>query len=370
MSGLVLITGGAGFIGSHLAKALIASGQGVRILDSFEPQVHSQDSLPITGADVLRGNVIDPRVWDLALEGATHVVHFASAVGVGQSMYRIADYCRTNVLGTAYLLEAVARRKNTVARLLVASSMSIYGEGFYWCDHCKRAGNSERRQEALAAGRWELECSGCQRQLLPSPTPESKTLRPSSVYSINKRDQEEMCLVVGRAYGISTIALRFFNVYGPGQSLRNPYTGVAAMFAARLLERVPPLVFEDGRQSRDFVHVTDIVNACICALQRTEVVDIALNVGTGRATSVGQLAVILQGLLGGPSPRFLETFRPGDIRHCFADISAIRAALGWEPSISLERGMADLGTWLSTQSGDRTGLERAHGELRDLGLIR
>lgn len=369
MAGIVLITGGAGFIGSHLAEGLIAEGRRVRILDSFDPQVHSGTNNENTGLETLKGDVTQPSVWATALDGVTEVVHFAAAVGVGQSMYEIAHYCRTNVLGTAYMLEAVARQKASIAKLLVASSMSIYGEGFFWCDYCKCEGPGERAANALKSGQWEPMCATCGRQLTAGPTPETKPLRPASVYAINKRDQEDMCLVVGRAYGVPAVALRFFNVYGPGQSLSNPYTGVAAVFAASLLAGSPPLIFEDGRQTRDFVHVRDVARACIRALTDPGVSDVALNVGTGRATSITQLASILHRELGGPAPQVVGRYRAGDVRHCFADISATRQHLGWEPSVSLEQGMEELLKWFRAQPIGGSRLKQAFTELRAHGLV-
>jgi dTDP-L-rhamnose 4-epimerase len=206
--------------------------------------------------------------------------------------------------------------------------------------------------------------------LAARPTSETKALRPASVYAINKRDQEDMCLVVGRAYGVPAIALRFFNVYGPGQSLSNPYTGVAAIFAASLLAGTPPLIFEDGRQTRDFVHVQDVAKACIRALIEPGASDVALNVGTGRGTSVAQLASMLHRELGGPAPQVVGHYRAGDVRHCFADISLIQERLGWKPSISLEHGMEELLRWLRTQPISGSRLEQAYTELRAHGLVR
>jgi dTDP-L-rhamnose 4-epimerase len=367
---VALITGGAGFIGSHLTMTLLESGWRVRVLDNFDPQVHTGEGAVVRGAELVKGDVTDPEVWSRCLDGVTHVVHFAAAVGVGQSMYHISSYCRTNVLGTAQLLESLVSRKVKVEKLLVASSMSIYGEGLYWCESCDYVRPGEREPGSLSPGSWEPICFECGRSLSPRPTPETKPLRPSSVYSINKRDQEEMCLVVGKAYGVPTVALRFFNVYGPGQSLGNPYTGVAAIFSARLLAGAPPLVFEDGRQSRDFIHVQDIVDVCHRVLESRDVADVALNVGTGRPTTIADMAVILRRVLGGPPPQVLDSHRAGDIRHCYADISAIRRLLRWEPQFSFEQGIEDLAMWMRSQSGDARGQERAYTELRTHGLVR
>lgn len=310
-----------------------------------------------------------PTIWERALESVSEVVHFAAAVGVGQSMYEIGHYCQTNVIGTANLLEAVAKRKKSIAKLIVASSMSIYGEGFYWCERCKVERPGERADSALKLGDWHPRCSACGNQLIPRATPETKTLRPASVYAINKRDQEELCLVVGRAYGIPVVALRFFNVYGPGQSLGNPYTGVMAIFAGALKAHKVPLVFEDGKQTRDFVHVSDIARACVSALSDASVGDIALNVGTGKATTVLEVASLLHRHLGGPEPQVVEKFRAGDIRHCVADTSAIREELNWQPSVSFEDGVTEYIRWLATQEAPENRLDTAINELRAHGLV-
>ena len=267
MSGKILVTGGAGFIGSHLVDALVAQEHEVRILDSLDPQVHGDDpALPawteahVAGGRVefVRGDVADPDAVAGALEGVEVVFHQAAAVGVGQSMYRIVDYVRANTLGAAVLLEAVVARRDRIRRMVVASSMSIYGEGRYRCAEHGDVAPRLRGSDQLARGDYEMRCPECGRAVEAAPTPESKPLQPTSVYAVTKRDHEELFLSVGAAYGIATVALRYFNVYGPRQSLSNPYTGVAAIFASRLLTGRPPLVFEDGRQSRDFVHADEL----------------------------------------------------------------------------------------------------------------
>lgn len=370
MTGVVLVTGGAGFIGSHLVGALRSAGRRVRVLDVFEPQAHAGRSSEI-GSDVelLHGDVTDGAIWPRALDGVNEVVHLAAAVGVGQSMYEVVRYCRANVMGTAELLQALIPLRDQIRKVVVASSMSIYGEGAYACRACAREREAERLPEQLAAGRWDPLCSECGQELEAAPTKEDKRLRPSSIYAVTKRDQEEMCLSFGRAYGIPTVALRFFNVYGPGQALGNPYTGVAAIFAARLLAGEPPLVFEDGKQTRDFVHVTDVAAACVRALE-SRASDVAVNVGTGRPISVLEVASALQAAIGGPAPEFLGSFRSGDVRHCFADVSKARDLLGWAPTVVFEEGMEDLARWLRNQEGYADRQARAIAELRAHGLVR
>jgi len=294
------------------------------------------------------GTLLDCDLVKRAIEGVDGVVHLAAQVGVGQSMYEITRYVRDNSLGTAVLLEALANKRDSIRALVVASSMSLYGEGQYACPACEALeADVHRTAPALQAKRWEPVCTRCGCQVRAVPTGESKRLRSDSVYAVTKRDHEELCLVFGRAYGVRTIALRFFNVYGPRQSLSNPYTGVAAIFCSRLLNRQPPLVFEDGLQSRDFVHVSDVVQAIGLALAAEDVGDVALNVGTGIPTTVLDIAEVLgQKLDVVCPPRVLQRFRQGDIRHCYADISLARQVIGYEPRIGLPQGMESLAAWI------------------------
>ena len=373
MDGKFLVTGGAGFIGSHLVDALKAKGADVRVVDNLDPQVHGDGArMPdyLQGVEVINGDVGRPEVWDEALKDVTHVVHFAAAVGLAQSMYRVLYYTGTNVMGTAYLLQAIADRKFPIERMLIASSMSLYGEGLYHCDSCGFEGSNTRRNSDLEAGRWEMPCPRCDADMRPVPTPEDKPLKPSFVYSINKRDQEELCLAIGRAYDIPTVALRFFSVYGPRQALGNPYTGVAAIFASRLLSGAAPLVFEDGQQTRDFVHVSDVVSACMTSLTDPDVGDVALNIGTGNPVAIAEVARLLQRSLGGPEPEILGTFRQGDIRHCYPDVSAARDVLKWEPKMQLADGIDGLVEWVASQVAPAERMDEAVEELRAKGLLR
>jgi dTDP-L-rhamnose 4-epimerase len=374
MTGHVLITGGAGFIGSHVADALLAEGWRVRALDALVPQVHGpgrkRPSYLDREIELIVGDAGHPTVVARCLKNVDVVVHFAAAVGVGQSMYEIAPYVASNTQATANLLQVLSRKKHKVRKLIVASSMSIYGEGAYRCARCGPLASAVRTDAALMAKRWEMACPLCGAAASAVPTPETKVLAPSSIYAITKRDQEEMCLCVGRAYGLPSVALRFFNVYGERQALSNPYTGVAAIFAARILNGQPPLIYEDGRQSRDFVHVSDVAQAVLLAMQRPDADYQALNVGTGRATTVNDVAVVLAKSLGRAiSPKILGTFRTGDIRHCVADIAKIAAALGYRPRVSFEEGMTRLAAWLRSQRPkDRTA--QAASQLTARGLVR
>jgi len=368
----VLVTGGAGFVGSHLVEALLRQGHRVRVLDALVPQVHGVGGRPPAylpkEAEFIRGDVRDREVWQRALAGVEVVFHDAAEVGVGQSMYEIVRYVEANTLGTALLLEELISGRYNVQKLIVASSMSIYGEGQYRCAGCGVVFPSLRPDAQLAARDWELRCPACQRSVAAMPTSECKPLLPTSVYAITKRDQEELCLAIGRAYKIPTVALRYFNIYGPRQSLSNPYTGVAAIFSSRLRNKKPPKIFEDGGQSRDFVHVADIVRANLLAMERAEADYEVFNVGTGRATSVARVAELLREAMElDIKPEIVGQFRAGDIRHCYSDISKIRQRLGFEPTVRLEAGMTDLVEWArGVEAVDQ--VDRAIEELSARGL--
>jgi dTDP-L-rhamnose 4-epimerase len=367
----VLVTGGAGFIGSHLADALLREGYRVRVLDALMEQVHggsrSFPSYLAREVETMRGDVRNRDDVQRALEGVEAVFHFAAAVGVGQSMYEIESYTDINNRGTAVLLEALLRRP--VEKLVVASSMSIYGEGLYRAPDGRLSSPRPRSIEQLKAGRWDLTDERGE-PLEPVPTPESKPAAPESIYALSKYDQEMMCLMFGRCYGVPVAALRFFNVYGERQALSNPYTGVLAIFAARYLNGRAPVIFEDGRQQRDFVHVRDLARGCVLALQKAEARDMVFNLGSGEARSVLEIAQRLGAVLGRAhlQPELRGRYRAGDIRNCFADISRATAVLGYKPQVPLETGLAELGAWLEEQrTEDRS--EAADEELRRRGLV-
>jgi dTDP-L-rhamnose 4-epimerase len=366
----VLVTGGAGFIGSHLVARLSARGDDVVVLDSLEHQVHNGSRVRLDGVTFIRGDVGDPAAADRALLGADAIVHLAAAVGVGQSMYEIDRYVRLNTMGTATFLERMLAAPARPRRLVVASSMSIYGEGEYECDEHGTVAPRPRSEAQLVARAWECVCPDCGTELRPRPTRETKPLIPTSIYAITKRDHEEMCLVIGDAYAIPTVALRFFNVYGPGQALSNPYTGVAAIFASRLLNGRPPVIFEDGRQTRDFIHVSDIVEGIVAALESDDAVGHAINLGTGSATSVDDVAgALARGLAVELEPERTEQYRAGDIRHCVADTARASRLLGWNAQVDLEDGMARLAAWLEGQEAEDR-VDAATQELAARGLTR
>jgi dTDP-L-rhamnose 4-epimerase len=370
MAKKILITGGAGFIGSHLADELLAHGYRVRALDMLSPQVHgpARESPRYLDADVevLSRDVRDPESVERALRGVDAVFHFAASVGVGQSMYEIEKYTSHNSIGTAVLLESMM--KHPVEKLIVASSMSIYGEGLYRSAQGRVYQNSERSLEQLKKGLWEL-LDEEEKPLEPIPTPESKTPALNSVYALSKYYQERLCLMVGRAYKIPTVALRFFNVYGRRQSLCNPYTGVLAIFASRYLNNKPPMIFEDGRQKRDFVSVYDVARGCRLALEASQAADVVLNIGSGRAYSVIEVADCIAGVLNKEDLKAQITgkYRVGDIRHCFADIGLARMLIGYNPRVELQDGVAELAEWLEGQLADDR-IESASAELDSRGL--
>ncbi|MGE0870179.1 MAG: NAD-dependent epimerase/dehydratase family protein [Kofleriaceae bacterium] len=366
-----LITGGAGFIGSHLARELLARGYEVRALDSLVSQVHGIERhrpayLP-ADVELVLGDVREPDTVRAALDGIDVVVHLAARVGVGQSMYELADYISVNTMGTAVLLDALI--EHPVQRLVVASSMSIYGEGLYRDPAGRVVTEIQRTPQQLARGDWEVRGADGE-VLVPIPTPETKSPALSSVYALSKYDQERLCLMIGAAYNIPTVALRLFNVYGPHQALSNPYTGVLAIFAARLLNGRPPLVFEDGLQRRDFVHVHDVASAFRLALEVDAAAGGVFNIASGNALTIREIAQRMARVLDRPiAAAITGEYRVGDIRHCTADIALARQVLGYRPHVEFDAGLRDLAAWLATQRAtDRVDTMRAELLSRGLAL--
>jgi dTDP-L-rhamnose 4-epimerase len=367
----ILITGGAGFIGSHVADELLAHGYRVRALDALVEQVHGarRERPPYLDPEVelVIGDVRDPETVKRALAGVDAVYHFAARVGVGQSMYELAEYTSVNNLGTAVLLEALIEKP--VQKLIVASSMSIYGEGLY-SDAGGRVHDRVQRVTAqLERAEWDLR-SPDGAALIPVPTPESKPPVLASIYALSKYDQERMCLLTGAAYKLPTVALRFFNVFGPRQALSNPYTGVLAIFAARLLNHSAPLVFEDGNQRRDFVHVRDVARACRLALEVEAAAGGVFNIASGDAITIKEIAQRLARVLGVDiAAEITRKYRVGDIRHCTANIDLARRVLGYQPRHVLDDTLGELAGWLATQQPtDRVGIMTSELEARGLSL--
>ncbi|MGQ9514748.1 MAG: NAD-dependent epimerase/dehydratase family protein [Thermoproteota archaeon] len=351
----VLVTGGAGFIGSHTVDLLVESGYEVEVIDSLVPQVHRgkpeylNKSVKYHFEDILE---IDRGKLKNILSDFQAIIHLAAAVGVGQSMYQIKDYVAANTLNTAIILESLVNYGKNIKKLVVASSMSIYGEGSYVCEKC---GESRfpglRKEDHLKRRIWEPLCDECSSPLRHVATDESKPPNPTSVYAATKRHQEELCLLIGRTYGIPVVALRYFNVYGPRQALGNPYTGVAAIFSNRILNGKPPFIFEDGNQLRDFIFVKDVARANLLALQKSSANFEVINIGTGVPTSINKIADILIELYGSNLKREVsERYRKGDIRHCYANTKKAKDLLGFEASHILKQGLMELVQWARQQN--------------------
>ena len=375
----VLVTGGAGFIGSHVVDRLVERQHDIVVLDNLDPQVHGpgaqqpahiMEHLPSGRVQFIQGDVRDPVAVEQALTGVGAVVHLAAAVGVGQSMYEPHYYTSVNVDGQGVLMEAMARRAGEIERFVVASSMSIYGEGAYRCPTHGELAPPPRPAQRLAAGQWEVPCPTCGAELEPVLTREEKPLQFTSVYAITKKTQEELALVFGAAFGIPTIALRFFNVFGSRQALSNPYTGVAAIFMGRLKNDNPPLVFEDGRQTRDLIHVSDVADAVLRAMEAQGEVSGAYNVCTGRPITIAEVARTLAGRVGvDVEARVGGRYRAGDIRHCIGDPSRAREVLGFEAKMTFSDGLDEFLAWsAAAEAEDR--VDESLSELERLGLVR
>ena len=370
----VLVTGGAGYIGSHLVDGLVGRGYEVIVLDSLVPQVHRTGTWPSYAnpkVTYVRGDVRDRDALQPLVLQSDAVVHFAAAVSIGQSMYEIDRYVDVNTRGTALLLDILVNQQHHVQKVIVASSIGVYGEGAYVCATCGPQAPGVRPAQQLAARQWEQRCPRCGAELRSIPTPENKALYRDNIYSMTKYHQEEMVLLIGKTYGIPAVAPRFFNVYGPRQSLSNPYAGVAAIFISRLLNDRQPVVFEDGGQLRDFVSIHDVVQ-CLTLMLETPGADyLPVNVGSGQTVTILDVARTLQTLLGTAiEPHVTNQGRTFDVRHNTADITLARERLGYSPTVSLEQGMAELIEWARTSPDGAVDMfDRALSELEQKGLL-
>ena len=348
--GSVLVTGGAGFIGSHVVDLLLQEGYRVTIIDSLDPQVHGLErKIPAyldKSSSIVVDDVRNKKQLAIALRNVDAIIHLAATVGVGQSMYQIERYVDSNTRGTAVLLDLLVNREHGVSKLVVASSMSVYGEGKYYCDNCNSFQTPRLREIDPKSRDWDHHCETCKGPLKPVPTDEETHLRPTSLYAMSKRHQEEMSLLIGRTYGLPTIALRFFNVYGPRQALSNPYSGAMTIFLNRILNGKQPHIFEDGNQLRDFIHVKEIARSCLLALTRHEADYSAINIGTGNPTSILQVAnSLIQICKADLRPSVSNQFRRGDIRHCYADVRKARELLGFQSNVTLLTALSELVDW-------------------------
>jgi dTDP-L-rhamnose 4-epimerase len=364
----ILVTGGCGFIGRHVAEELLDNGYEVRILDALIDQVHRDGEASVPdAAEVVRGDVRDKPVVEKALEGVEGVIHLAAEVGVGQSMYEIARYVGGNDLGTAVLLEAMIGRP--IKRIVVASSMSVYGEGRYCTEDGHQLDLVRRKSESIKARQWNPRGPNSE-VLIPIATDEEKPVDLASIYALTKYAQEKQVLIFGEAYGVDAVALRLFNVFGAGQALSNPYTGVLANFASRLANGQPPMIFEDGEQRRDFVHVRDVARAFRLALQKPNAAVHVINVGSGQAYTIAEVATLLADAMDVSHirPDIMNKARSGDIRNCFADISKARELLGFEPKHRLENSLRPFAEWVRSAGAIDRGGEMKR-QLEERGLV-
>jgi dTDP-L-rhamnose 4-epimerase len=370
----VLISGGAGFIGSSLALTLASYGYRVTVLDNLSAQIHGENAPAITEAghhSFIKGDVRSREDWRRALEKQDIVVHFAAETGTGQSMYRIERYMDVNVRGTANLLDILANEPHSVEKILVASSRAIYGEGKYHCSEHDTVYPFARRAADMQAGDFAVKCPVCGRKTRLLPTDEDSRLHPSSVYGISKLSQEQLFMAVGQSLRIPAIALRYQNVYGPGQSLLNPYTGILSVFSTRIQNRAPIYIFEDGQEGRDFVYIDDVIEATRLAIESDAANYEVFNVGSGVRTDVLTVANLLRSALNGNCAIEVNgNFRLGDIRDNLADISKIRSQLGFEPKFEFAEGIRLFTDWVRTQDVPEDRFEHSVEEMRRRGLYK
>jgi len=371
----VLVTGGAGFIGSNVTRDLLRAGAEITILDNFSPQIHggtkelAADIAP--HVKLMVADIQDLEAVTQAVAGQEAIVHLAAETGTGQSMYEIVRYERVNIGGTANLLQAIsAAPERTLRRLVVASSRAIYGEGCYLSPTNGVVFPESRRVADMQAGRYEPLDPATGEACTVLPTRDDAPLHPTSFYGLTKQVQEQMCLLLGETLGISTFALRYQNVYGPGQSLKNPYTGILAIFSNQARLNQPINIFEDGKESRDFVYIQDVSDATVAAVLHEGTTSAALNVGSGVATPVTEVvAEIVSFFKSSSAVQITGAFRQGDIRHCFADIEKVKQVLGFSPKWSFREGVTKFLEWASTQQVSESGYQSSLREMKEHGLF-
>lgn len=371
----ILITGGAGFIGSNLSLKLIEKGCIVTVLDNLSPQIHDKNS-PLYNSikDKVRfieGTVLNYDDWKKALEGIEVVVHLAAETGTGQSMYEIEKYTDVNIKGTSIFLDILANETHSVKKMIIASSRAIYGEGKYYCEKDGIVYPVERKDEDMAKGDFHVKCPICNENVKLLATDETSKIHPSSIYGITKQVQEQMFLVMGKSLNIPAVAFRYQNVYGAGQSLSNPYTGILSIFSTRIKNGNDITIFEDGRESRDFVYIDDVVNATILGIEKDEANYEVFNVGLGKAIDVNTVASTLVKAYDSDSKVTISgNYRLGDIKDNYADLTKIKSKLGFEPKVSFEEGISKFTKWVNTQEIVEDKYEKSIEEMKEKGLYK
>ncbi|MFA9421940.1 MAG: SDR family NAD(P)-dependent oxidoreductase [Sedimentibacter sp.] len=371
----VLITGGAGFIGSSIALKLVDKGYNVRVMDNLSPQIHGENaSLPkklIGKVDFIKGDVRSTKDWKRAIDGQNAVIHLAAETGTGQSMYEIFHYCDSNIGGTAKFMDILANEKHSIKRVVIATSRAIYGEGMYRCKEHDLVYPEARNDEDMAKGDFECKCTICKKDVEICKTKENTLIHPTSIYGITKQVQEQLVMVTCHSLGIPAISFRYQNVYGPGQSLSNPYTGIISIFSTRIRNGKDINIFEDGKESRDFVFIDDVANITIEGLEREDITYESFNVGSGVMTSVNEVVEALE-LSYGKNVKIEITgnYRVGDIRHNYADISKTEKLLGYKPMTDFKTGIKRFTDWVLTQDETNDGYEASLKEMEDKGLLK
>jgi len=374
----ILVTGGAGFIGSNLTLKLLSKGYQVVILDNLSEQIHGEKyensfsyQLIAGKCEFIHGNVTNYDTWKRAIENVDVVVHLAAETGTGQSMYEIDKYVSVNIGGTAKMLEAITNERNQVKKIVVASSRSVYGEGKYICEEHGVVYPAARTDADMCKGDFEVKCPKCVRNVELLPTDESSKLHPTSVYGHSKQSQEELCMIVGKSIGVPVVAFRFQNVYGPGQSLKNPYTGILSIFSTRIKNGNEISIFEDGLETRDFVYIEDVTDAIILGVDDDKANYQSFNVGSGEKTNVITVAETLKEKYGS-SVKIAITgnYRLGDIRHNLGDLAKIKNYLNYVPQYSFKQGISEFVDWVEGQSIEADYYDKSINEMKNKGLYK